>query len=84
MIHFGKIARKQNLTGVCLDSLSRIYTIPSARVIDCFQMIRQHVKCYLQMSAISGKNELKEVSIGFNIHGYHFYNLFFTFKYILS
>ncbi|PSN44253.1 Transcription-associated protein 1 [Blattella germanica] len=28
IIHFGKIARKHNLSGVCLDSLSRIYTIP--------------------------------------------------------
>lgn len=27
IIHFGKIARKQNLCGVCLDSLSKIYTI---------------------------------------------------------
>ena len=25
IIHFGKIARKHNLTGVCLDSLSRYY-----------------------------------------------------------
>ncbi len=24
IIHFGKVARKQNLTGVCLDSLSRL------------------------------------------------------------
>ncbi|XP_033222256.1 transformation/transcription domain-associated protein [Belonocnema kinseyi] len=60
IIHFGKIARKHNLCGVCLDSLSRIYTIPSVPIVDCFQKIRQQVKCYLQMAAIAGKNELQE------------------------
>lgn len=38
IIHFGKIARKQNLTGVCQDSLSRIYTIPSVPLVDCFHV----------------------------------------------
>ncbi|XP_046480160.1 transformation/transcription domain-associated protein [Neodiprion pinetum] len=60
IIHFGKIARKHNLSGVCLDSLSRIYTIPSVPIVDCFQKIRQQVKCYLQMASITGKNELQE------------------------
>ncbi|XP_044007561.1 transformation/transcription domain-associated protein isoform X2 [Aphidius gifuensis] len=60
IIHFGKIARKHNLTSVCLDSLSRIYTIPSVPIVDCFQKIRQQVKCYLQMASITGKNELQE------------------------
>ncbi|XP_076072619.1 transformation/transcription domain-associated protein-like isoform X5 [Mytilus galloprovincialis] len=58
--HFGKIARKHNLTGVCLDSLSRIHTIPSVPIVDCFQKIRQQVKCYLQMSGTMGKSELNE------------------------
>lgn len=60
IIHFGKIARKHNLTSVCLGSLSRIYTIPSVPIVDCFQKIRQQVKCSLQMSSVSGKNELQE------------------------
>ncbi|XP_071454988.1 transformation/transcription domain-associated protein [Hetaerina americana] len=60
IIHFGKVARKHNLTGVCLDSLSRIYTIPSVPIVDCFQKIRQQVKCYLQMAQVTGKNELQE------------------------
>lgn len=38
IIHFGKMARKHNLTGVCQDSLSRIYTIPSVPIIECFQV----------------------------------------------
>ncbi|XP_067013941.2 transformation/transcription domain-associated protein [Anabrus simplex] len=60
IIHFGKIARKHGLSGVCLDSLSRIYTIPSVPVVDCFQKIRQQVKCYLHMASISGGGELQE------------------------
>lgn len=60
IIHFGKIARKQNLTGVCLDSLSKIYTIPSVPIVDCYQKIRQQVKCYVQMAVSAGKNELQE------------------------
>lgn len=38
IIHFGKIARKHNLTGVCIETLSRIYTIPSVPIVDCFQV----------------------------------------------
>lgn len=61
IIHFGKIARKQNLCGVCLDSLAKIYTIPtSVPMVDCFQKIRQQVKCYLQMATMGGQNELQE------------------------
>ncbi|XP_032685098.1 transformation/transcription domain-associated protein [Odontomachus brunneus] len=60
IIHYGKIARKQNLYGVCLDSLSKIYTIPSVPMIDCFQKVRQRVKCYMQMATMSGQNELQE------------------------
>uniref|UniRef100_A0A6E8VNF8 FAT domain-containing protein n=1 Tax=Anopheles coluzzii TaxID=1518534 RepID=A0A6E8VNF8_ANOCL len=60
IIHFGKIARKQNLTSVCQDSLSRIYTIPSVPVVDCFQKIRQQVKCCLQMASVTSRAELSE------------------------
>ncbi|KAI1279601.1 Transformation/transcription domain-associated protein [Halotydeus destructor] len=60
IIHFGKIARKHSLVGVCLDSLNRIHTIPSVPVIDCFQKIKQQVKCYLQLSSSMGRNELQE------------------------
>ncbi|ESP00831.1 hypothetical protein LOTGIDRAFT_140419, partial [Lottia gigantea] len=60
IIHFGKIARKNGLTGVCLDTLNRIHTIPSVPIVDCFQKIRQQVKCYLQMAGVMGKSELQE------------------------
>jgi transformation/transcription domain-associated protein len=45
---------------VCLDSLARIYSIPSVPIVDCFQKIRQQVKCYLQAANVLGKNELQE------------------------
>ncbi|KAK9754069.1 FAT domain [Popillia japonica] len=60
IIHFGKIARKHKLTNVCLESLNRIYTITSVPIVDCYQKIRQQVKCYLQMASMNSKNELQE------------------------
>lgn len=60
IIHFAKVARKHNLPSVCLDSLSRIYTIPSVPIVDCFQKIRQQVKCYLLMASLGDKNSLQE------------------------
>ncbi|XP_038130156.1 transformation/transcription domain-associated protein isoform X1 [Cyprinodon tularosa] len=57
IIQYGKIARKQGLVNVSLDILSRIHTIPSVPIVDCFQKIRQQVKCYLQLAAVMGKNE---------------------------
>merc|ERR1719340_74765 len=60
IIHFGKIARKHNLTSVCVESLSKIYTIVSVPIVDCFQKIRQQVKCYVQTAVSLGKNELQE------------------------
>lgn len=60
IIHFGKIARKHKLTNVCLESLNRIYSISSVPIIDCFQKVRQQVKCYLQLASMNNKNELAE------------------------
>lgn len=50
IIYYGKVARKHGLISVCLDSLNRIHTIPSVPIVDCFQKIRQQVKCYLHTS----------------------------------
>lgn len=60
IIHFGKIARKHKLSGVCLESLNRIYTITSVPIVDCFQKIRQQIKCYVQLSTSTNKSELQE------------------------
>uniref|UniRef100_A0A8C7T076 Transformation/transcription domain-associated protein n=1 Tax=Oncorhynchus mykiss TaxID=8022 RepID=A0A8C7T076_ONCMY len=57
IIQYGKIGRKQGLVNVSLDILSRIHTIPTVPIIDCFQKIRQQVKCYLQLAGVMGKNE---------------------------
>lgn len=63
IIHFGKIARKHNLTGVCLDSLNRIHTIPAVPIVDCFQKIRQQLKCYLQMGSTMTRTELQDLCL---------------------
>lgn len=61
IIYFGNIARKHGLIGVCLDSLNRIHTIPSVPIVDCFQKIKQQVKCYLHLAnSTMGKAELSE------------------------
>lgn len=48
---------------VALDILSRIHTIPTVPIVDCFQKIRQQVKCYLQLAGVMGKNECMQVRI---------------------
>ncbi|XP_055697058.1 transcription-associated protein 1 isoform X2 [Phlebotomus papatasi] len=88
IIHFGKIARKHNLRGVCQDSLSRIYTIPQVPIVDCFQKIKQQVKCYLQMAAVSGRNELNEAvevieSTNFKYFNHEMSAEFYAFKGLL-
>ncbi|KAJ8954217.1 hypothetical protein NQ318_005812 [Aromia moschata] len=60
IIHFGKIARKHKLTNVCLETLNRIYSISSVPIVDCFQKVRQQIKCYLQLASMNNKNELAE------------------------
>ncbi|XP_055874365.1 transformation/transcription domain-associated protein-like isoform X5 [Biomphalaria glabrata] len=62
IIHFGKIARKHGLVGVSLDTLSRIHSIASVPVVDCFQKVRQQVKCYMNMTVGGSlqKNEFNE------------------------
>jgi len=58
IISFGTVARKQGLLNVCLDAINRIHTIPSVPIFDCYQKIRQQIKCYLQMPISPDKSEL--------------------------
>lgn len=58
---------------VALDILSRIHTIPTVPIVDCFQKIRQQVKCYLQLAGVMGKNECMQVR--FVIFVSHFFCL---------
>jgi len=61
IIHYGKVARKHGQINSALDSLSRIHSIPSVPIVDCFQKIRQQVKCYLHMTTLLGKSECMQV-----------------------
>lgn len=36
IVHFGKIARKQHLYDLCLETLNKIHKKQSVPVIDCF------------------------------------------------
>lgn len=58
IISFGTVARKQGSLNVCLDAINRIHTIPSVPIFDCYQKIRQQIKCYLQMPVSPDKSEL--------------------------
>ncbi|XP_065334181.1 transformation/transcription domain-associated protein isoform X2 [Cloeon dipterum] len=67
IITFGKIARKHGLVNVCINSLSRIYTIPSVPVMDCFQKIRQQTKCHLQTGGPKEQAECLDLIEGTNL-----------------
>lgn len=41
-VHFGKIARKHGLTGVCLDLLSRCVALPACDVICDVKLFNMH------------------------------------------
>ncbi|CAL1278798.1 unnamed protein product [Larinioides sclopetarius] len=60
IIYFGKIARKHGLNNVCLDVLGQIHSIPSVPIVDCFQKIRQQVKCFLQKAHAAVKTDIQE------------------------
>ncbi|GIY24528.1 hypothetical protein CEXT_37291 [Caerostris extrusa] len=62
IIHFGKVARKHGLTNVCLEALTQIHSIPSVPIVDCFQKIRQQVKCFLQKAHTIGRNDIQETT----------------------
>lgn len=58
----------KGLVNVSLDILSRIHTIPTVPIVDCFQKIRQQVKCYLQLAGVMGKNECMQVRFLFPVY----------------
>lgn len=61
LINYARIARKHCLFNVCMDSLNRIHTIPKVPIVDCFQKIRQQLKCHLQINDVSpGGDDLQE------------------------
>lgn len=47
IVHFGKIARKQHLYDLCLETLDKIHKKQSVPIIDCFLKVKQELKCYI-------------------------------------
>ncbi len=47
IVHFAKIARKQHLYDLCLDTLNKIHKKQSVPIIDCFLKVKQEIKCYI-------------------------------------
>jgi len=47
---FAHIARKHGLTDICVNSLSKIYTLPNIEIQEAFYKLREQAKCYFQSS----------------------------------
>lgn len=62
-LYLQNVSFLQCLVNVALDILTRIHTIPTVPIVDCFQKIRQQVKCYLQLAGVMGKNECMQVGV---------------------
>ncbi|KAJ3100237.1 hypothetical protein HDU97_002421, partial [Phlyctochytrium planicorne] len=45
---FSHVARKHQLTDVCISSLSKIYTLPNIEIPEAFYKLREQAKCYFQ------------------------------------
>jgi transformation/transcription domain-associated protein len=47
IVNFGRIARKQHLYDLCLETLNKIHKKQSVPIIDCFLKVKQEIKCYI-------------------------------------
>jgi transformation/transcription domain-associated protein len=48
---FAHVARKHNLPEVCIQQLSRIYTLPNIEIQEAFLKLREQAKCHYQNKA---------------------------------
>lgn len=48
---FAHVARKHNLPDVCIQQLSRIYTLPNIEIQEAFLKLREQAKCHYQNRA---------------------------------
>ncbi|KAJ3410576.1 hypothetical protein HDV05_003644 [Chytridiales sp. JEL 0842] len=48
---FSHVARKHQLTDVCITSLSKIYTLPNIEIPEAFFKLREQAKCHFQSPA---------------------------------
>jgi transformation/transcription domain-associated protein len=61
IVHFGKIARKQHLYDLCLETLNKIHKKQSVPVIDCFLKVKQEIKCYINTFDYLSKQQSQEL-----------------------
>jgi transformation/transcription domain-associated protein len=47
IVNFGRVARKQHLYDLCLETLNKIHKKQSVPIIDCFLKVKQEIKCYI-------------------------------------
>lgn len=58
LITFARLARKHGAINLALESLHRIHTIPKVPILDCYNKIKQQLKCHLALNRDS--DDLKE------------------------
>ncbi|CAF0709284.1 unnamed protein product [Brachionus calyciflorus] len=61
IVNFGKIARKQHLYDLCLETLNKIHKKQSVPIIDCFLKVKQEIKCYINTYEYLSPKQSKEI-----------------------
>ncbi|KAI3638074.1 hypothetical protein MIR68_003685 [Amoeboaphelidium protococcarum] len=64
---FAHVARKQHLSDVCINALTKIYTLPNIEISDAFLKLREQAKCYMGDSDeyISGLEVISNTNLGY-------------------
>lgn len=64
---FAHVARKYNLIDVCVNALTKIYTLPNIEIHDAFLKLREQAKCYLQESTdlSAGLDVINNTNLGY-------------------
>ena len=65
IVNFGKIARKQHLYDLCLETLNKIHKNPSVPIIDCFLKVKQEIKCYIKTYEYLSPKQSKDTNFRF-------------------
>lgn len=61
IVNFGKIARKQHLYDLCLETLNKIHKKQSVPIIDCFLKVKQEIKCYINTFEYLSPKQSQEI-----------------------
>jgi transformation/transcription domain-associated protein len=64
---FAHVARKHNLSEVCINQLSRIYTLPNIEIQEAFLKLREQAKCHYQNpdELSSGLEVINNTNLGY-------------------